>query len=199
MGVNTNARREIGVILIVVMLIVGVLGIVRSRTSSQEPTGQVAVPTVTIAPSSITSMSTATPQPDITATPSVVLPDDARFRTPEQAGAYATEIVKLKFDAQDPRIVSVELLTLKDAMRQAQTTSGEDPGQAMAGFDSLPTSDATWRVVLDGTRFYIPRCPPGSLSENGTPATECGWFEAAIVYFSVYGDLRELQLPASLP
>lgn len=75
-----------------------------------------AMPAVTTVPSPTEVASTATSQPEFTVTPSIALPGGARFKTPEQAAAYAIEIVELKFKAQNPKIVSVELLTLEDAM-----------------------------------------------------------------------------------
>jgi hypothetical protein len=198
--VSASAKREIGVVAIGVVLVVGALMIARYRDPGQGQVGQAAPTATMVTPSHTSHVPAATPPPEMTPTPAVMVPDDAPYKTPQQAGAYAVQIAALKFKAQNPQIATVELLTLETAMRVAQLGSGEDPAQAMAGFDPSEATDPTWRVGLTGTRFYIPKCPPPDRQQaTSTPITHCGWMDWAVISFSAYGQLRETHLPFSPP
>jgi hypothetical protein len=129
----------------------------------------------------------------------VSLDSDAAIYEPSDAAATSVDLAKNYLQATEPRVTSVELLRLEDALIAAQEVMNEPAELAMAGVDPSDADIAVWRVVMEGETFHIPRCPApiGEQDEVG-PGDGCGSSTAAIYTFRAHDGVGvALQLPGA--
>lgn len=144
------------------------------NTPSVEVSPTAAFPTEEIPTASST-------EPEETATVPVDLPADAVIKTADEAVRHAMIVARDYLKADNPEVVSVEAVTLADALQTNATQLNEDPELALEGLAADEIAAPVWRVVLGNATFEVPRCPPAA-NESGERAS-CGTGPKAIITF----------------
>lgn len=153
-------------VLAVVVIGVGMFLDRQDDSSGATPTGAAALasgtdgtPTeATALPTSspmVTPISTGASTPALTATPDVLA--GAKLRTSDEAVAFALDYAR-GLGAQNPRLVSVELLEIDAAIGRVDAQSGGVPGDA--GWSADGPAGWAWLVQFDNGEFGIPSCEP---------------------------------------
>jgi hypothetical protein len=115
---------------------------------------QHAVPVPPAVSSTLGSVTSRLPQrwQVLTAGMTVPIPTDARIRTRAQASSRALEVAH-GYGAIAPTVVTVELLTLREAITRTQRDDADEIDLAATGYGESARTMPAWRVQLDHAMF----------------------------------------------
>lgn len=108
-----------------------------------------------------------------------VLPENADLSSSDAASAAAMRWAKTIFEAREARVVTADLLLVRDA-REAQRLAA---GRAMLVWDPATYDEPVWVVALTGSSFRFhdcPDCPTGTRLLLTIRASDDGMYWAAI-------------------
>lgn len=144
-----------------------------STSSTSGGTGGAPIPATSVPMPS--TPSTMMPQPTVTAIPiennpeHLKLPPDAKLQTVDQAVDLA-RLWARQDSSTEPRLVFVQLDTLKIALDSHEIQADPHPSTPAQGHSGDEGRRPVWRIVFAGT-FFIPSCPA---PVNSATPDNCG-------------------------